>query len=394
MLIDLIVLGAMVGYAVAGYRQGVVVGALSLAGFLAGALAAMSFVPSLAEALEPGPRRTILVVLGVLLAAWAGQLLGGLLGGAVRERLTLEPARVVDQVLGAVAGLIAVALVLWFLGGALRGSSSTAVSSAIARSRVLATVDTLVPTRLAALADDFRRSVADSDFPRVFTGFGPEEIVPVPVPDSSVLDRDMLVEVGRSIAKVTGNAPACRRGQEGSGVVVAPQRVVTNAHVVAGVRSPQVQIGGVGRMYPARVVLFNPQRDIAVLAVPGLLAPVIDRGGSLERGDDAVVAGFPNNGPYKAAAARVRGVVNAQGDDIYGRPGVEREVYSLYTRVEPGNSGGPLLEPDGDLVGLVFARSQNDATTGYALTLAEIDQDLRKGIDATQRVSSGRCSTG
>jgi S1-C subfamily serine protease len=228
----------------------------------------------------------------------------------------------------------------------------------------------------------------------VFTGFGPEEIIPVEVPDAGVLDRSMLEQVGRSIVKITGDAPACNRGQEGSGAVIAPGRIVTNAHVVAGVREPRVQVTGVGQALGANVVLFDPARDVAILSVPGLKAPALDLGESLSRGDSAVVAGFPRNGPYQAAAARVRGVVKAKGDDIYGRPGVEREVYSLYTQVEPGNSGGPLLDPDGDMVGLVFARSQNDARTGYALTLEEIDDDLQEGLFATRRVSTRSCSVG
>lgn len=394
MVIDVIAVLVMVGYAVAGYRQGFVAGALSLAGFLSGAVLAMVYVPPLADSLDPGPRRTALVVLAVLLAAWAGQILGGLLGAALRDRVTLVSVRAVDQVLGAIAGMVAVALVLWFLGGALRGGTSTLLSNAIAQSRVLAGVDAVVPADLGTLANRFRRSVAGSSFPRVFTGFGPEEIIPVEVPDGSVLDRTMLEQVGRSIVKITGDAPACNRGQEGSGAVIAPGRVVTNAHVVAGVREPRVQVTGVGEAHGAEVVLFDPSKDVAILSVPGLRAPALDLGESLGRGDSAVVAGFPRNGPYQAAAARVRGVVKAKGDDIYGRPGVEREVYSLYTQVEPGNSGGPLLDPDGDMVGLVFARSQNDARTGYALTLKEIDDDLQAGIFATRRVSTRSCSVG
>jgi S1-C subfamily serine protease len=189
-------------------------------------------------------------------------------------------------------------------------------------------------------------------------------------------------------------AEACQRGQEGSGWVVAPGKVVTNAHVVAGMRQASVQLQGVGRAYAASIVLFDPQRDLAVLSVSGLSAPPLTQGGALGTGDEAVVAGFPLDGPFRLDPARVRRTIDATGSDIYGQPGVTREIYSLYTRVEPGNSGGPLLNLQGQVVGIVFAKSLDDATTGYALTLAEARPVLDAALRAGQAVGTGGCSTG
>ena len=194
--------------------------------------------------------------------------------------------------------------------------------------------------------------------------------------------------------KITGAAVACDRGQEGSGAVIAPQRVITNAHVVAGVKEPYVQVGGVGRQYPARVVSFDPRRDLAVLAVPALQAPPLPEGDNLARGDDAIVAGFPRNGPFKVNAARVRQVIQASGEDIYARPGVVREVYSLFADVQPGNSGGPLLDRNGALAGVVFAKSLDDNQTGYALTLDEVEPVIQAGTTASGTVSTGDCAAG
>ena len=152
----------------------------------------------------------------------------------------------------------------------------------------------------------------------------------------------------RSVVKITGVAASCNRGQEGSGWVLAPGRVVTNAHVVAGMaRAARAGPRAPGASYDARVVVFDPRRDLAVLAVPGLRGPGAALGRQLARGDGAVVAGFPLDGPYRLDAARVREVLDARGSDIYGEPGTVREVYSLYARVQPGNSGGPLLSADG-----------------------------------------------
>jgi S1-C subfamily serine protease len=197
-----------------------------------------------------------------------------------------------------------------------------------------------------------------------------------------------------SLVKVTGVAAACRRGQEGSGWVLAPGRVVTNAHVVAGIEDVTVRVRGTGPALHGSVVVFDPQRDLAVISVPGLNAPALPLGTDLARGAEAVVAGFPLDGPLRLDAARVRQVINATGQDIYGQPGVTREIYSLLTRVEPGNSGGPLLSSAGQVVGVVFAKSLDDDQTGYALTLAEAAPVLTAAAGAQGRVDTGACSLG
>jgi S1-C subfamily serine protease len=393
-MIDVVLLFVAAWYAISGYRQGLVVSALSLGGFLGGALLAMLAVPVATQGLTPGLHRSFVVLVGVLLLAWLGQLLGAVIGGKVREQLTFRPVQVVDQMLGAVAGLVSVGLVAWFVGGALRASPSPVVARAVASSKVLAAVDGVIPDQLTTLANGFRDAVAGSSFPRVFAGVAPERILAVPQPDAGAMPPSLLAKAQRSIVKVTGEARSCSRGQEGSGFVVAAERVATNAHVVAGVRAPKVQVRGMGWRYDARVVLFDAKRDIAVLAVPGLTAPALRLGRDLDSGADAVVAGFPRNGPFTPSPARVRSVIEATGEDIYGQPGVARQVYSLYAEVEPGNSGGPLLAVDGSLAGIVFAKSLDDPATGYALTLGESRQDLLIGAAATDPVSTGGCAVG
>jgi S1-C subfamily serine protease len=394
-VIDVILLVIVLSYAVSGYRQGLAVGALSLGGFLVGALIAMTIVPPMAEGLQQGIQRSFIVLVCVLLFAWLGQLGGALIGARLRQNLTVRSAQVADQVLGMVAGVAAVVLVLWFVGGALRASPAPDVNRAVSSSRLLTTVDGLMPRDLDALAENFRRAVATSDFPRVFEGVAPEKIAPVPAPNKSKIPAATVDLAERGVVKILGEAPDCRQGQEGSGAVVGSERVVTNAHVVAGVQNPTVQVGGVGRKYPAKVVLFDARRDLAVLAVPGLRARTLPLAkDDLPRAADALVAGFPRNGGFQAGAARVRSVITAVGEDIYGGPGVTREVYSLYADVEPGNSGGPLLTVKGEIAGIVFARSLDDARTGYALTVSEISSAIAAGRAATAPVSTGGCASG
>ena len=239
-------------------------------------------------------------------------------------------------------------------------------------------------------AEGFRELIDENGFPDVFGGLAPTRSVQVPAPDPALARSRAVVTARPDVYKITGVATACARRVEGTGFAYARERVMTNAHVVAGVRDPVVEVGG-GDVLPARVVLFDPQRDVAVLAVPGLPGSPLAFAGPAEAGDDAVVVGYPQDGPFRADAARVRQTQRARGPDIYGERTVVREIYALRGRVRPGNSGGPLLDGRGDVLGVVFAAAADDPQTGYALTAAEVASDAEQGRTATERVASGRC---
>jgi S1-C subfamily serine protease len=210
-------------------------------------------------------------------------------------------------------------------------------------------------------------------------------------PDSGPLAAPEIRAVRRSVVKVEGAAQSCRKALEGTGFVYAPEHVMTNAHVVAGVSAPTVSVGGTESRLPGRVVLFDEKRDVAILYVPGLNAPALSFDTTGSRRDSAVVAGFPLNGPYHLEKARIREEINARGPDIYNSGVVERNVFSIYSTIEPGNSGGPLLSPAGKVYGLIFAKSVQDAQTGYALTAAEVSDDARRATSSTQPVSTHEC---
>jgi S1-C subfamily serine protease len=251
-----------------------------------------------------------------------------------------------------------------------------------------------VPPQTARLFAGFQKALDREGFPRVFEGLQVEPITPIEPPDSTVVRSAGVEAAASSVVKITGVSISCDRGQEGSGWVVARGRVVTNAHVVAGLSQVTVRPRGTGPSYTGRVVLFDPERDLAVLAVPDLPSRPLRLGSDLKRGEAAVVAGFPLDGPYRLDAARIRQVIDARGADIYGNPGTVREVYSMYTRVRPGNSGGPLLDTSGRVVGVIFAKSLDDNVTGYALTLDEARPVIGAAADASRRVSTGACVAG
>jgi len=397
-VVDLVLAVVLVAYAASGYRRGFVVGMGSLAGFVGGGALAMWGLPKVLERWSvydaQDIRRVVVLLAGVLAAAAVGQAVGSALAGRVRRRVTAAPARALDSLLGAVASVLAVCALVWLLAAAVRGGPSPSLSRAVGQSRVVGALDEVVPPAGSRLFAGFRDLLGAEGFPRVFEGFGPERIRPVEPPDPRVRGNAGIQAAARSVVKITGTAVACSRSQEGSGWVLRPGTVVTNAHVVAGVTRPRVRVGGVGRSYPGRVVVFDPVRDLAVVDVPDLPAPALPRAADLSRGDTAVVAGFPLDGPYRLDAARVREVISARGEDIYGQGPSVREVYSLYARVRPGNSGGPLLSPDGEVVGVVFAKSLDADDTGYALTMDEAEPVLDAARTADDPVDVGGCAAG
>lgn len=390
--LDLVLLVSAASFAFSGYRQGFVAGVLAFAGFLAGGVAGLLLAPTLVASLDPGLGQSVLAVGLVLFAASVGQVLLGWLGAMVRRRITWQPARELDNGLGAAVSVLAMLVVAWFLASSLRPGPVPSLSREIGDSKVVAAVDQVMPDRARTLFSSFRRVLDDTALPPVFSGLAPERIRKVPPPDGTITGNAAVRRAAQSVVEVTGTAGDCSRTLDGSGFVVSAQHVLTNAHVVAGVDAPQVRIGGEGRRYDARVVVFDSHRDLAVLYVPDLQAPALSFDGSASTGDDAVVAGFPGGGPFRLVAARVRDEINARGPDIYRRTEVTRDVYSLYADVEPGNSGGPLLSTAGDVYGVIFAKSLDDATTGYALTTKEARPVVSEGRDATRAVDTDTCA--
>jgi S1-C subfamily serine protease len=193
------------------------------------------------------------------------------------------------------------------------------------------------------------------------------------------------------IVKITGVAPSCRRQLEGSGFLYAREHVMTNAHVVAGTRTNSVVVGDARRT--ARVVWYDPERDLAVLYVPGLQGPVMPlTNRPAQSGADAIVLGFPLDGPYDAQGARVRDRREITGPDIYNSGNVTREVYTIRGLVRSGNSGGPMLGTDGSVLGVIFAAAADDRNTGFALTAGEAAPIAQAGVSRTRGVQTGACA--
>lgn len=390
-VVDWVLLGAVAAFALAGWFRGFVAGLLGFVGFIGGGIVAAFAVPRILEVVAPTASwHAIALVLGVLVGAILGQVFASILGRKLRRGMTWRPARFADHVLGAALYVAALGIVVWIVAAVLVLVPFGPVSEQVQGSRVVAAIDTLVPDPVRTAFSRLQGVVASSALTGAMAGVahlaGPE----VAEPDPGVVDP-AIVDARPSVVRVSGAAPDCGGAVSGSGFVVAPGRVMTNAHVVAGVSRPvvQVRLGAVG--LSARVVYFDPRADIAVLAADGLeSAPLRLRARPAQTGADAVVAGFPNGGPFSASPARVRAAVDLKAQDIYGSGSVTRSVYSLRADVQPGDSGGPLLAPDGRVLGMIFG-ADPQTSTGYALAASMLDGPIANASAHTDQVDSGSC---
>ncbi|WP_131788063.1 MarP family serine protease [Protofrankia symbiont of Coriaria ruscifolia] len=390
-ILDAILILSVIIFAVSGYRQGFVVGALSFIGFLGGGVLGANIAAPFARMIGAEAQGAIIGILVVLGLALIGQIAATAIGATLRDRLTWRPGQTVDSVAGAILSGLSVLLVAWLLATAVNRSPFTTLAEHVRRSEVLRTVDAAMPDAVRGAFADLRQLVDQNGFPEVFSSLGGEQIVPVEPPDTQVDNTPAVQAAAASILKIRGVAPSCSKRVEGTGFVYATERVMTNAHVVAGVTRPQVEVGNT--TLPARVVVFDPDTDIAVLYVPGLhRTPLSFQDDPRGRaGDDAIVAGYPQDGPYTIAAARIRNRQTARAPNIYSQGTVLREIYAVRGQVLPGNSGGPLLSEQGTVYGVVFAAATNDSDTGYVLTSAEVDDSADAGRVTTTAVSTRGC---
>ncbi len=391
-VLDLILIALAAAFAVAGYRQGFIVGILSFAGFLGGAAIGATFAPKLARSLVQGTTQQALVaIVAVFVAAMIGQLLASALGVALRSRVNWRPATMVDSVAGAAVSVLSVLLIAWLIGSAVVNAPFAMVTNQVNRSAVLRAVDGVMPSAARTMFSDFRSLLASGPYVQVFGALGAEPALTVAAPDPAVLNAKGLVTARDSIVKVIGVAPSCSRRIEGSGFVISPQHILTNAHVVAGVTQGQTVITRLGRHFAATVVLFDPERDLAVLYVPGLRAAPLAFAAPQPLGTSAIVAGYPLDENFTVVPARIGDDQLAQAPDIYQSKEVTRQIYSIRADVRAGNSGGPLLNPNGTVDGVVFAAAVGVQDTGYALTAAEVRSDASQGANATTATSTQAC---
>jgi len=388
-LFDLVLLVVLFLALMAGLSRGLLATLGGLIGLVVGGVAAFWAVPAVNDLLPTSEwRGPVSIVVAVLLPLF-GASIGAGMGRGLRQGVDRTSLRPLERLLGGIANVGVVALALSFVGNAVSATGAPGVASAVSSSAVLRTIDNLTPPAVGRPLAEMRAIVLDDGLPRLNILMVPRDTPVVPAVD---LDDPALEASAQSVARISGIAYACGKSSTGSGFVVAPDRLVTNAHVVAGVDRPVIELPG-GAVREGRVVYFDAVDDLAVIAVEGLAADPLAIAPTLSVGDRAVVQGYPYGGPFTSGSAGVLSVSTVRVPDAYGAGGARREVYSLAAEVRPGNSGGPLLTTGGEVAGVIFARDDSEQNIGYAMTSAELLPVAAQATELDTAVSTGQCAS-
>ena len=435
--LDVLLIVALAMLLVQGHRRGLWVVLGNLVGLVGGAAIAFYALPEVAEFVTAPQWRWAALIATLVLLVAAGQYVGAAIGEAIRLRVNLPALRLVDRLLGALAAGLAGALVLWLVAFSIAASGSTAVTREVNRSQVITALDTVMPDSLLAWAARSRSAVADLDVL-------PELELPAPVPESddgvraapapaatpglpsaasspsdtatsappptsaapsatttapasststAAPSTPAASSASAAVVRLTGTAAQCSQVQSGSGVAVAPDRVLTNAHVVLGVDAPTVTDRARG-VHAARIVHLDTAHDLAVLAVDDADLPVMPVGAELTGGASASVLGYPDGGPFASTPAAVQAVGEVPLGDVLTGAASMVDVYTLAADIRHGYSGGPVVDAAGNLAGLVFARAPGSDAVGYALTADTIAPVVAAAPGMTATVPSGDCVPG
>jgi S1-C subfamily serine protease len=386
---DVVALALIVVAILAGIRTGALQQAGGISGAVAGVLVAVNVAPWLVGVtadLEPIPRATV-VLAAVIGAVLAGEIVGSGIGhaaaGAIYRGGVMSS---VDRGIGGLLGAAQAVLIIWLVGGLLAAGPFPTLGREALHSTSVQAIATVLPPP-TEVVDEVAAALDDSGLPDVFVG-----LEPIPLPTVDLPTEARSRSIARAAAGGTARlvARACSSQVTGTGVLVAREYLVTNAHVVAGASTVRASLGG--DVLDATPVLFDPVLDVAVLHVPGLDGQLLRFASSdPERGARGVALGFAGGSTMVILPAAVSGAYPATGRDIYGGSRITRSILELRAAIEPGDSGGPLILEDGTVGGLVFAESKTDETIGYALTPTVVATRIAPAIGRTGAVGTGEC---
>lgn len=384
--VDLVIIALAVSSAANGYFRGGARQLLSYAGFWLGLFLGAAIAPSIARNVT-GTFLQILVTIAVVfgtasLLSTAGTLIGTRIWGQLRKmRLAL-----VDSLFGAGVSLIAALFGIWMLGHMFARVPIDPISAPVNQSKVLKVLNDALPPAPAVFSE-IRQLFASAGFPDVFAGLEPKPAEDAPLPPDPKVRA--IVEAARaSTVKIVGEG--CGGIQTGSGFVAGEGLVVTNAHVVSGIDQPFVEDRN-GR-HGSTPIFFDPDFDLALLRTTGLSGkPLTIRGNDVQRGHEGAALGFPGGGSFTASGGVVLDGFQAVGRDIYGRRLTERPVYQIRAEIKPGNSGGPFVDTDGQVSGVMFSASVTRSDISYGLQSPEAGDRVRQN-SGNQAADTGPCA--
>jgi hypothetical protein len=388
--LDVLLLALLALSVVGGYRRGAVLQVIGLLGLVAGVVLGALAAPHLAR-IGRDPTTHLALVSGVVILGGAvGNFLGWLVGTKLRARTGGRPRlRRIDAFGGSIISVLALLAVTWFLTLNLANGPFPGLARSIRGSKIVQGLDARLPAP-PSLLGEAQRVLSLLGFPDVFVGLPPTPFPPVP-PPSGTQARAAFRAAAHSTFEVLGDGCYVGYLNQGSGFVVRPGYVITNAHVVAGTTREWIHTQETD--YPAQVVAFDPREDLALLRVPALdAAPLPLLRGQVGRGADGAVVGYPGGGPLTGDAAAVRRALSPMGRDIYGHGEVTRQLYEIQALIRHGNSGGPFILANGQVAGVVFANSVVADDVGYAITSSVVSTFVRGATGAQVPVSTGSCT--
>lgn len=388
--LDIAVLAVAFVAAISGWRSGALGSLLSFVGVMLGAVAGVLLAPHIVTQLSSDRAKlfaSLFLILGLVVI---GEVAGVVLGRAVRGAIRNGTLRFFDSVIGMAVQLVVVLVAAWLLATPLTASAGQPnLAAAVRGSRVLADVNQYAPPWLKTVPKRLLSLLDNSGLPQVLEPFSRTPVAAVATPDAALANNPVVAATEPSVVKIRAIASSCQKVLEGTGFVLSPDRVMTNAHVVAGANNITVETNG--NPYDATVVSYDPTVDIAILSVANLPpGPLAFAEEPAKPGGDALVLGYPGGGGFMATPARIREIIELSGPDIYRNATVNRQVYTIRATVEQGNSGGPLVDLNGKVLGVVFGAAVDENDTGFVLTASEVASQLAK-IGDTAPVGTGAC---
>lgn len=387
MLIDLLIILFAASSLYRGREIGFIRQLGSTVGFIAGLFLGAWLHPHVTQFSDTTDGKALLAVITTIGAALILLTVGEYIGIRIKRSFSNRSANRLDVGLGGLLSVVSLLVTVWLLAAVINALPLPGVQAALRNSTIVGVLNKRLPPAPDVIAN-FGRLIDINSFPRVFLDREPTPPDLIQLPDSSAL-RQAVEQTRESVVKLEG--PGCGGLVDGTGFVVGDGLVATNAHVVAGVRTPYIEDSN-GR-HQASVIWFNDDLDLAILRTSDLAGAPLELSGDIaDAGTPAAVLGYPGGGGFVANPAAVLNDYQARGRDIYDESITVRHIYEVQADIVPGNSGGPLINAEGQVIGVVFAQSTTYEHVGYALTSPQVIKEIQQAIARNQVVSSGQCA--
>jgi S1-C subfamily serine protease len=392
--IDFFIAAAILIFGWIGFRRGTLRMVLSIIGLLVGGALGAVATPSLQSLISSsafGFKPTIGLT-SIILGASLGMFLFGILGGFLRVVLLPFPfMKTIDSLIGFALAVVAVASISSTLSSAAQVIPNRTVNNLFAQSRVISEIDKYLPDRFKNMAQKIQNIITDSPLPEVFRNMVESRIIPSQLEGEIEIPESVKKSIA-SIVRIDGIAESCSAAMVGTGFIIANERVITNAHVVAGVRDPVVTLSNNSTQLGGKVIAIDREKDVAIIFVPGLTGEKLTFIGPVTPNEIGFVVGYPNGGNLRTSSVSVSAEFESLGVDIDGNREARRDVIVFGGDVRPGNSGGPLLNNQGQVLGMVFAADEQDKKTGYALAPSEVAKIVSETSLETNEIETGACA--